>query len=75
MSINKNFFLAERRARVKLLIRLFKDHPDMSYARIKGLFGLRTGLAHKTINAYVNELVDGGILEWNDEKKTYVSLL
>ena len=71
----RNFFMVERRARVQKLIKMIKKNPDITIAKIKGLFSLQTGLSHNRIRMYLLELEESGLIEWDDEKQNYKILV
>lgn len=75
LSISKNFFLSERKSRVKYLIKLISDNPKLPINKIKGLFTLKTGCSFKVINEYLAELTESGLIEFDEELRTYKVLV
>ena len=67
--------MVERRARVQKLLKMMKANPDVTIAKIKGLFSLKTGLSHNRIKQYIFELEEGGIIEYDEEKDNYKVLV
>ena len=75
MSVGRNFFLIERRGRLTWLMDLMNKHPDLPFSKIKGLMILKTGIKGNTVDEYIRDLLDAGIIEWNEEKRNYFVLL
>ena len=61
----KNYFMIERRARLQKVVDLIKKHEGMSVQKVKGIFILQTGARGKTVDSYIRELIDAGVLEYD----------
>ena len=75
MSSSKNFFLADKKARMRSLVSLINKNPELPFHKIKGIFMWKTGLSNKKIDQYVNDLLEGGLIEYNEETHNYKVLL
>ena len=75
MSTSKNFFLADKKARMRSLVSLINKNPELPFNKIKGIFMWKTGLSNKKIDQYVNDLLEGGLIEYNEETHNYKVLL
>ena len=58
-----------------MLLDLIEKYQNLPFSKVKGMMILKTGLRGNTIDAYIRELDEGGIIEWNNEKRNYTSLL
>lgn len=67
MSVVKNYFMIERKARLNQLIDMIKEHPNLHFNKIKGLFILKTGAKGKTVDDYIRELESAGLIEWSND--------
>ena len=54
---------------------LMNKHKDQPFSKIKGLMILKTGIKGNTVEEYVRDLLDAGIIEWDAEKRNYTVLL
>lgn len=60
--------ILKRKSHKAQLLELIRQHPDMKIEKIVGMFSSHTGISHKTIYIYVNELRDEGKLNRVDKK-------
>ena len=75
MSAGRNFFLIERRSRLNWLMDLMNKNKDQPFSKIKGIMILKTGIKGNTVEEYIRDLMDAGLIEWNEEKRNYTVLL
>lgn len=72
MSSGKNFFMIERRARLQRILEMVKKHKQIEARKIRALFVLQTGAKGNTVDAYIRELIEAGLIEWKDETHTHL---
>jgi len=72
---SRSYFLRERQKRKQILLQMIEKNSEMSLQRLKSVFSLQTGLAFKTINEYLDELIGTGLIEIDYEVDTVKSLM
>lgn len=60
-----SYFLADRKERKDDLLELIKKNPEVGLTRLRGVFSQQTGNLFKTIDTYLSELVDAGLVEFD----------
>ena len=75
MSVGKNFFLSERKSRLNWLLKMIQENPKTPFHKLKGSLMLKTGLRGNTIDEYIRDLENGGIIEFDNETRNYKVLL
>ena len=75
MSTSKNFFLADKKARMRSLVSLIQKNPELPFHKIKGIFMWKTGLSSKKIDEYINDLIEGDLIEFVEDTRNYKVLL
>ena len=59
----------------KKIIEMIEKNPELPIRKIKGLLAVKTGLKISTINTYINDLEEAGLIEWNEERQNYKILV
>ena len=62
----KNYFMIERRARMQKIVEMIKKHENLEERKLKGLFILQTGARSRTVEEYLKELEEAGVIERNE---------
>lgn len=57
-----NILEMKRKSYKEQLVALIAEHPDMPLIQVVGIMSTRTGLSHKRISVYVDELLAEGRL-------------
>lgn len=67
-----SFYVDKRKAWKRQLLALVQAHPEATIPKIKGLMSLQTGLSHKRIQVYLEELEEAGLINIDGDKVAIV---
>lgn len=62
-----NYFVDVRKTTKQMLLKFIEENKDKPVKQILALFSLRVGLKVSTLEIYLQELIDAGLVE--EEKK------
>lgn len=57
---------------MRRVLELVRKHKELAASKIRALFILQTGAKSNTVDAYIRELIEAGLIEWKDETHTFL---
>lgn len=58
--------MIERRVRIQKVLELIQKHEKLTARKLKALVVLQTGAKSQTVDAYIADLENAGLIEWED---------